>query len=118
MKDSVFSDNYQIINYRDLKPYFEKALEARQVFNKLPAENSLIALDLIFMITISHITKEKLTVKSLWSNLAGSNTGIRFQFNKLIDGGWIVTSTHEGDARAKLVSPTPKLLNLLASLLL
>lgn len=118
MKEEINSYISIIYSHQDIKPKIQKILEARQAINSLPQSSSLIALDIIITVSLSYINNQETTVKSLWACLPKSNTGIRFQYNKLLKDGWLTTSPHENDSRVKIVQPTDKLIKLLKDTLL
>lgn len=82
------------------------------VSEQLPISGSMIALDIINGVVAAYLEDQELTVNDLWKRLPHSSTGIRTQFNRLIEGGWIKTIKKDGgDSRIKLVIPTNNLLD-------
>ena len=68
----MFRENHTIL--------IEAILSLRQSFQKyLPIENSLIAYDLILLLSIHNYSKGHITVKQLFKSLPHSTTAIRCQ---------------------------------------
>jgi hypothetical protein len=79
-------------------------------------DNSLIPFDILFKIGIAHLEDQDLTLKSLFTGLPHSEMGMRYHFRRLLANGWIELHPSQTDRRAKLVTPTRKLLDRLALL--
>jgi len=78
------------------------------VEENLPIDNSLIAYDLILLLSIYSLSNNKINVKILFSSLPHSPTGIRHHYQRLINDGWIEHYLDTKDKRIKYVRPTTK----------
>ncbi len=78
------------------------------VKENLPIENSLIAYDLILLLSIHSYSNNKISVKNLFSSLPHSPTAIRYHYQRLINDGWIEHYLDAKDRRIKYVQPTTK----------
>lgn len=86
-------------------------LEIRRLISEeLPVENNMITLDIVMLILYEHYAGRGLQVKSLFSSLPHSKTGIRYGCKKLFEDGWIDKTESGIDGRVKLLVPTEKLL--------
>jgi DNA-binding MarR family transcriptional regulator len=91
----------------------EKTIIIQAIFNlnqwvkeNLPIENSLIAYDLILLLSIYSYSKNNINVKNLFSSLPYSHTAIRHHYQRLINDGWIEHYLDTKDKRIKYVRPT------------
>lgn len=77
---------------------------------ELPIQNSLIALDILNNVAMSHVKGQPLPVKSLMGSLPHSPSGLRYHYARLMDDGWINTEPHGEDGRVRLVKPSDRLI--------
>ena len=92
----------------------EAILSLRQSFQKyLPIENSLIAYDLILLLSIHNYSKGHITVKQLFKSLPHSTTAIRSHYTRFINDGWIEVYSNLEDKRVKFVRPTQKFIEVI-----
>lgn len=92
----------------------EAILSLRQSFQKyLPIENSLIAYDLILLLSIHNYSKGHITVKQLFKSLPHSTTAIRYHYTRFINDGWIEVYSNLEDKRVKFVRPTQKFIEVI-----
>jgi DNA-binding MarR family transcriptional regulator len=83
----------------------------RQSLEKyLPIQNSLIAYDLILLLSIHNYSEGNITVKQLFNSLPHSATAVRYHYKRFIDEGWIENYMNPNDKRIKYVRPTSKLI--------
>jgi len=75
----------------------------------LPIGHSFIPYDILLHVVVSHLTKKKLTVKSLFASLPYSDMGTRYHFKRLVDNGWIRLAADKNDSRNKTCHSTKKL---------
>lgn len=68
----------------------------------LPMSHSFIPYDILLLIISHEVNGQSISVKSLFSSLIYSDSGIRYHFDKLISKGWIYLSPHHRDSRVKL----------------
>jgi DNA-binding MarR family transcriptional regulator len=78
------------------------------VKENLPIESSLIAYDLVLLLSIHSYSKNQISVKNLFSSLPHSPTAIRRHYQRLINEGWIEHYQDTKDKRIKYVRPTKK----------
>jgi DNA-binding MarR family transcriptional regulator len=74
----------------------------------LPIENSLIAYDLILLLSIHNYSNGHITVKHLFASLPHSATAVRYHYQRFIDDKWIEHYPDTKDKRIKYVRPTEK----------
>ena len=92
----------------------EAILSLRQSFQKyLPIENSLIAYDLILLLSIHNYSKGHITVKQLFKSLPHSTTAIRYHYTRFINDGWIEVYSNLEDKRVKFVRTTQKFIGVI-----
>ena len=72
----------------------------------LPIESSLIAYDLILLLSIHNYSNGHITVKQLFASMPHSASAIRFHYQRFIAYGWIENYTDPKDKRIKYVRPT------------
>jgi len=102
----MFRENHTIL--------IEAILSLRQSFQKyLPIENSLIAYDLILLLSIHNYSKGHITVKQLFKSLPHSTTAIRYHYTRFINDGWIEAYSNSQDKRVKFVRPTQKFIEII-----
>lgn len=102
----MFRENHIIL--------IEAILSLRQSFQKyLPIENSLIAYDLILLLSIHNYSKGHITVKQLFKSLPHSTTAIRYHYTRFINDGWIEVYSNLEDKRVKFVRPTQKFIEVI-----
>ena len=77
----------------------------------LPTDESLVAYDIILVISINYYAKNKLSVKHLFSSVPHSYTATRYHYKRLIADGWLEHSFADYDNRVKFVKATNKLIN-------
>ena len=85
----------------------------RWVQENLPIENSLIAYDLILLLSIHNYSNGRITVKQLFGSLPHSPTAIRSHYQRLLDDGWIELSPDPKDRRIRYVQPTKKFIDMM-----
>lgn len=109
LQEEIASPSENIFLARQL----QKLESLRQgVASELPILGSMIALDIVNTVVDYYINDKELTVSELWKSLSHSNTGIRIQFKRLVEGGWLETKKSDGiDSRLRLVTPTNALLD-------
>jgi DNA-binding MarR family transcriptional regulator len=78
------------------------------VKENLPIENSLIAYDLILLLSIHSYSNNTVSVKNLFSSLPHSPTAIRYHYQRLLNDGWIEHHQDAKDRRIKYVRPSIK----------
>lgn len=92
----------------------ESILSLRQSLQKyLPIENSLIAYDLILLLSIHNYSQGHITVKQLFKSLPHSATAIRYHYTRFINDGWIELYLNSKDKRVKFVRPTQKFIEII-----
>ena len=74
----------------------------------LPIENSLIAYDLLLLLSIHNYSNGHITVKQLFASLPYSYTAVRVHYQRYVDDGWIEHYPDPLDKRIKYVRPTQK----------
>ena len=74
----------------------------------LPIENSLIAYDLILLLSIHNYSNSHITVKQLFASMPHSATATRIHYQRFFDDGWIENYADTNDGRIKYVRPTRK----------
>jgi DNA-binding MarR family transcriptional regulator len=74
----------------------------------LPIDNSLIAYDLLLLLSIHHYSNGHITVKQLFVSMPYSYTAIRIHYQRYVTDGWIEHYSDEKDRRIKYVRPTQK----------
>ena len=74
----------------------------------LPIENSLIAYDLLLLLSIHNYSNGHITVKQLFASLPYSYTAVRVHYQRYVDDGWIEHYPDHLDKRIKYVRPTQK----------
>ena len=62
----------------------------------------------MLLVALSRETCCKLTVKSLFAELAYSTMAVRTHFNMLLENGYLNTQSHEHDRRVKYVMITTR----------
>ncbi|MBU3617854.1 hypothetical protein [Polynucleobacter sp. JS-Fieb-80-E5] len=85
------------------------------VKENLPIENSLIAYDLILLLSIHNYANGHVTVKQIFASLPHSSTAVRSHYQRFIDDGWIEHYLDPQDKRIKYVRPTGKFIDLINS---
>jgi DNA-binding MarR family transcriptional regulator len=85
----------------------------RWVQENLPIENSLIAYDLILLLSIHNYSNGRITVKQLFGSLPHSPTAIRSHYQRFLDDGWIELSPDPNDRRIRYVQPTKKFIDMM-----
>ena len=83
----------------------------------LPLNGSLIAYDLILLAMNIHFQGKKITVKNALFELPHSQTGVRAQYTRLKNEGWLQVQPSDEDARIRHLLPTNKLIHTYMSLL-
>jgi len=97
----MFSENHRVM--------IESIFKLRKwVQENLPIENSLIAYDLILLLSIHNYSNGRITVKHLFASLPHSSTAVRSHYKRFIDDGWIEHYPDPLDQRIKFVQPTDK----------
>ena len=97
----MFSENHTLM--------IEAIFRLRQFSqNYLPIENSLIAYDLILLLSIHNYSNGHITVKQLFASMPHSATATRLHYQRFIDDGWIENYADTKDGRIKYVRPTGK----------
>ena len=76
----------------------------------LPIQNSLIAYDIILLLSIHNYAQGNITVKQLFNSLPHSATAVRYHYSRFIKDGWVETYMDTKDKRIKYVRPTYKLI--------
>lgn len=79
----------------------------------LPIENSLIAYDLILLLSIHHYSNGHITVKQLFASIPHSYTAVRIHYQRFLDEGWIEHYSAASDKRIKYVRPTQKFIEII-----
>jgi DNA-binding MarR family transcriptional regulator len=101
----MFRENHTVL--------IESILSLRQSLQKyLPIENSLIAYDLILLLSIHNYSQGHITVKQLFKSLPHSATAIRYHYTRFINDGWIELYLNSKDKRVKFVRPTQKFIEI------
>lgn len=85
----------------------------RWVQENLPIENSLIAYDLILLLSIHNYSNGRITVKQLFGSLPHSPTAIRHHYQRFLDDGWIELYPDLEDRRIRYVQPTNKFIDMM-----
>jgi hypothetical protein len=98
-----------------LLPLFIKV--RRLISDELPANDNMIALDIIVLVLNGHYAGKSIQIKALVMSLPHSKTGIRYHCKKLIDDGWISKKYNGTDKRVKILVPTDKLMERCSSFL-
>lgn len=102
----MFRENHTIL--------IESILSLRQLLQKyLPIDNSLIAYDLILLLSIHNYSEGHITVKQLFRSLPYSSTAIRYHYTRFITDGWIEIYRNVQDKRVKFVRPTQKFIEIM-----
>ncbi|QWE06191.1 hypothetical protein [Polynucleobacter sp. JS-JIR-5-A7] len=83
------------------------------VQENLPIENSLIAYDLILLLSIHNYANGHITIKQLFASLPHSSTAVRSHYQRFIDDGWIEHYPDLLDKRIKYVKPTKKFIDII-----
>jgi DNA-binding MarR family transcriptional regulator len=83
------------------------------VKENLPIENSIVAYDLILLLSIHSYSNSKITVKHLFTSLPHSPTAVRYHYQRLLDDGWIEHSLEPNDKRIKYVRSTTKFIKII-----
>ena len=97
----MFNKNHQLL--------IESIFKLRKwVQENLPIENSLIAYDLILLLSIHNYASGQITVKQLFASLPHSPTAIRLHYQRFVDDGWIEHYPDIKDKRIKYIKPTQK----------
>ena len=81
--------------------------------DNLPIENSLIAYDLILLLSIHNYSQGQITVKQLFASVPYSYTAVRSHYLRLLEDGWIELHPDHKDKRIKYVRPTQKLVKMM-----
>jgi DNA-binding MarR family transcriptional regulator len=81
----------------------------------LPIQNSLIAYDLILLLSIHNYAQGHITVKQLFNSLPHSATAVRYHYKRFIDDGWLENYSDAKDKRIKYIRPTSKLIEMVNS---
>jgi len=79
----------------------------------LPIENSLIAYDLLLLLSIHKYSNGHITVKHLFASLPYSYTAVRVHYQRYVNEGWIEHYADIKDKRIKYVRPTPKFVEMI-----
>ena len=79
-------------------------------FEHLPIETSLIAYEVILITMKFHVENEELPLKIIFLNKNFTEMGARYHLNRLIKNGWLVSERSQSDLRARVISPTKKLI--------
>ena len=79
----------------------------------LPIENSLIAYDLLLLLSIHNYSNGHITVKNLFASLPYSYTAVRVHYQRYVNEGWIEHYPDSKDKRIKYVRPTPKFIEMI-----
>jgi len=74
----------------------------------LPIDNSLIAYDLMLLLSIHAYSQGKITVKQLFASLPHSATAVRHHYQRFVDEGWIDHYPDPKDKRIKYIHTTEK----------
>lgn len=99
----MFQENHTVI--------IEAILNLRESLTKnLPINNSLVAYDLILILSIHNFARGHITVKQLFNSIPHSVTAIRYHYKRFINDGWIENYADPKDKRIKYVRPTLKLI--------
>jgi DNA-binding MarR family transcriptional regulator len=100
----MFRENHAIL--------IESILSLRYALKKiLPIENSLIAYDIILLLSIHNYAKGHITIKQLFLSLPYSSTAIRYHYQRFINDGWVENYLDPKDKRIKFVRPTQRLID-------
>jgi DNA-binding MarR family transcriptional regulator len=93
----------------------DKALIIESIFRlrqwcrqNLPIENSMIAYDLLLLLSIHNYSSGNITVKQLFASVPYSYTAVRVHYQRFLDDGWIEHYPDPLDKRIKYVRPTQK----------
>ena len=81
--------------------------------NLLPNQSSAIPLHILFLVGLAYFEGKVLPLKSILTDKNFSEMGIRSHLKYLIDNQFINITDSKEDGRAKLVTPTDKLINIL-----
>lgn len=99
----MFRENHKVT--------IEAIFGLRQSLEKhLPINNSLIAYDLILLLSIHNYSDGNITVKQLFNSLPHSATAVRYHYKRFLNDGWIENYMDTNDKRIKYVRPTIKLI--------
>ncbi len=79
----------------------------------LPIENSLIAYDLLLLLSIHNYSNSHITVKQLFASLPYSYTAVRGHYQRYVNDGWIEHYPDIKDKRIKYVRPTEKFVEMI-----
>ena len=79
----------------------------------LPIENSLIAYDLLLLLSIHNYSNGHITVKQLFASLPYSYTAVRGHYQRYVNDGWIEHYPDIKDKRIKYVRPTEKFVEMI-----
>ncbi|MBU3632660.1 hypothetical protein [Polynucleobacter sp. AP-Feld-500C-C5] len=102
----MFSDKHPLL--------IESIFRLRKwVQENLPIENSLIAYDLILLLSIHNYANGHITIKQLFASLPHSSTAVRSHYQRFIDDGWIEHYPDLLDKRIKYVKPTKKFITVI-----
>lgn len=85
----------------------------RWVEENLPIENSLIAYDLILLLSTHDYANSHITVKQLFSSLPHSATAVRSHYLRFVNDGWIEHYPAPKDKRIKYIKPTAKFIEII-----
>lgn len=79
----------------------------------LPIENSLIAYDLLLLLSIHNYSNGHITVKHLFASLPYSYTAVRVHYQRYLNEGWIEHYPDTKDKRIKYIRPTSKFVEMI-----
>lgn len=79
----------------------------------LPIENSLIAYDLLLLLSIHNYSNGHITVKQVFASLPYSYTAVRGHYQRYVNEGWIEHYPDPKDKRIKYVRPTQKFVEMI-----
>lgn len=74
----------------------------------LPFYESVVAYDLILLLASKYLNHEEVNVKYIFSQLPHSYTAVRQHYKRLIEDGWIKSTTGGIDKRIKYIIPADK----------
>lgn len=102
----MFNENHQLL--------LESIFKLRKwVQENLPIENSLIAYDIILLLSIHKYANGHITVKQLFASLPHSATAVRYHYKRFVEDGWIEHYSDLKDKRVKYIKPTEKFFNII-----
>jgi len=79
----------------------------------LPIDNSLIAYDLMLLLSIHTYANSRITVKQLFASLPHSATAVRHHYQRFVDEGWIEHWPDPKDKRIKNIQATQKFVEMI-----